>query len=71
MKKIVIKKSRDRQYYFIAVSRNGKTIVTSETYKSKAGAWKGIDAVCKFFTGTSVLRNDIDIIDETKIKKSC
>ena len=39
-----IKRSADKQHYFVVQSGNGRTIVTSETYKRRAGALKGIRA---------------------------
>jgi uncharacterized protein YegP (UPF0339 family) len=64
MKKIIIKKSRDGQFYFILKARNGETIHTSEMYKRKAGAKKGIAALAKFFYAD--MSNYI-ITDKTKL----
>jgi len=47
MKHVVIKQSKDNQYYFIVKARNGQVLVTSETYRSKQGAEKGIRALEK------------------------
>ena len=42
---ITIKKSKNSQYYFLVKARNGKVLVTSETYKTRGGARKGIRAL--------------------------
>jgi len=39
---INIHKSKDDQFYFTITAKNGKVIVTSETYKKKPSAFKGI-----------------------------
>lgn len=44
---IVIKQSTDKQYYFIVKAANGKVLMTSETYKRRANAMKGIKALKK------------------------
>lgn len=41
--------SEDGQFYVTVTGGNNKTILTSETYKSKQGALKGIDAIKKGF----------------------
>lgn len=46
---IKLKKSKDRQWYFIVVARNGRTLVTSETYRTKQNAIKGINALRTVF----------------------
>lgn len=57
---IVIKKSKDGQFFFEVKARNGQVLVTSETYKRKASCAHGV----------SVTRNAIGwntkVIDETK-----
>jgi len=62
MKRIVIKKSTDKQYYFTVVAANNKVLVTSETYTTKAVCLKGINALIKFFDST----RDFEIIDQTQ-----
>jgi len=42
---IVIKTSADGQYYFVVKSRNGRTLATSETYKTIQSARKGAESV--------------------------
>lgn len=54
-----IKRSIDKQYYFIVVANNNQIVATSEMYKSKQACRKGIIA-CYFA--------DINIIDTTKTK---
>ncbi len=39
---IEIRKSKDNQYYFIKIARNGQVIETSETYPAKQNCKKGI-----------------------------
>lgn len=43
MKKIIIHRSKNKQFYFTVVKR-GRVLATSETYKRKAGCIKGIVA---------------------------
>jgi hypothetical protein len=43
--KFVIKKSKDDQFYFNLKAANGEIILTSETYRAKAGATGGIESV--------------------------
>lgn len=38
--RIIIKKSKNGQYYFILKARNGRTLMTSETYKTKQAVEK-------------------------------
>jgi uncharacterized protein YegP (UPF0339 family) len=52
-----IKRSIDKQYYFVIVANNNQIVATSEMYKSKQGCRKGIIA-CYLA--------DINIIDTTK-----
>lgn len=48
---IKIKQAKNGQFFFTIQAKNGQVIVTSETYKSKAGVWKGIWAIIKVFLG--------------------
>ena len=43
--KFEIKKSKDNQFYFNLKAGNGQVILTSEMYKAKASADKGIASV--------------------------
>jgi len=45
--KFEILNSQNNEIYFVLKARNGEIILTSETYKNKAGALKGIDSVRK------------------------
>ena len=45
--KYIIEKSVDGQFFFTLRSKNGQKIVTSETYHTKQGCRKGINAVRK------------------------
>ncbi|HEX8333857.1 MAG TPA: YegP family protein [Segetibacter sp.] len=44
---IKIKRSTDKQWYFVVTAKNGKVLVTSETYKSKRNLEKGIASLKK------------------------
>lgn len=57
---IVIKKSKDGQFFFEVKARNGQVLVTSETYKRKESCLIGIRA-----TRTGIGWNT-KVIDETK-----
>lgn len=61
MKKIIIQKSTDSQYYFTIVAINNKVIAVSEMYTTKASCKKGINALIKFFDST----RDFKILDLT------
>jgi hypothetical protein len=41
----IIDNSKDGQWYFVLKGRNGETVATSETYKSKQACKKAITAV--------------------------
>lgn len=58
-----VKESADNKLYFVLKSRNGRTILVSETYESKAGCENGM---------WSVTENalEAEIIDTTKRKKN-
>jgi uncharacterized protein YegP (UPF0339 family) len=43
--KFEIKRADDGQFYFVLKAANGQVLVTSETYRSKASAHKGIRSV--------------------------
>lgn len=43
--KVIVKRARDKQLYFVVEGRNGRIICTSELYKSKAGIRKNIVAL--------------------------
>lgn len=67
---IEIRRAKGKQpYYFIIHARNGKILVTSECYKTKAMAKKGIKALgsgIRFFSGASY--RVLDPIDPAWIK---
>lgn len=42
---IKIKRAKNGQLYYVVVAKNGKVLLTSETYKSKRGVMKGIRAL--------------------------
>lgn len=43
-----IKRSRNGQYYFKLVGKNGETVLTSETYTRRYSCIRAIDALKKF-----------------------
>ena len=45
MGKFVIKKGKNKQYYFNLKARNGERILSSESYTSKQACENGIDSV--------------------------
>lgn len=45
--KISIKKAKDGQLYFVVSARNGKILVTSETYKSRQAAINAIKTLSR------------------------
>ena len=60
MQKVIIKKSKDKQYYFVVVASNGEPIATSEMYTRKSKCRKGITALTDFFF------TEFKIVDKTK-----
>jgi len=46
---IEILKSKDKQWYFVVKAKNGRILVTSETYKTRRGALRGVYSACKIF----------------------
>lgn len=56
---IIIKKARNGQYYFIVKARNGRVLVTSETYTRKSNCNTGISAL------QIVMEGDIKVKDLT------
>jgi len=60
--KFVIKETSDNQFHFVLKARNGRIILSSETYAAKQGAETGIDSVidcAKYFTNFE-LKNSVD-----------
>ena len=68
MKRIEIKRSKDRQYYFIVLQANNKIIATSETYKQKLSCQRGIRSLQSFFI-RALLQEPFTVIDKTKTVK--
>jgi uncharacterized protein YegP (UPF0339 family) len=46
-------KATDGQFYFTANAKNGKVLVTSETYKAKPSALKGMKVLVKSLSGST------------------
>lgn len=63
--RFVLQRSKNKQYFFSLYAKNNKIVMTSETYKTKAGALKGIDAVGNAF----FLHRFLDIDDKTKAQR--
>lgn len=57
---IHIYKSLNNQFYYVITARNGKVLLTSETYKQRAGAYTGIAAISKLFNSA------VEIKDHTR-----
>ncbi|WBP93201.1 DUF1508 domain-containing protein [Mycolicibacterium neoaurum] len=61
--RFVIRRSSDGQCYLILGARNGKILVTSETYKQKAGSPNGILAVTEVAHGAGIVdMNDNQLV---------
>lgn len=45
--KFHIKRSKDKQFYFVLIARNGQVVLTSETYTRKAACRKSITSLVK------------------------
>lgn len=53
--KFQIKRSKkNKEFYFVLIARNGKTLLTSETYKRKASCSTAIESLKKGIVGASV-----------------
>lgn len=59
---ITIKKAKNGEFFFHITGKNGKVIVTSETYKRRAGCNKGIAALQELFS------KKCEVQDETRPK---
>lgn len=44
---INLHKSKDNKFYFTVTAKNGKVLVTSETYNTRRAMNKGVDALVK------------------------
>jgi hypothetical protein len=64
--KFILKKSEDDQFYFVLTSKNGKVLVTSETYKKRLGALNGIQSVCYSAQILSAKSIENAVDDQTK-----
>lgn len=61
--KFVIKKSKDKQFYFILQAKNNQVVMTSETYKSRRNAKESLMLIQNAFFKNHGM---IDTIDKTK-----
>jgi uncharacterized protein len=52
--KFQIKRSKNKEFYFVLIARNGNTLLTSETYKRKASCSKAISSLQKGISSASV-----------------
>jgi uncharacterized protein YegP (UPF0339 family) len=48
---ILIKKSKDKQFYAVVKARNGKVLFQTETYRRRAGAMNAIKSLKKALEG--------------------
>lgn len=48
---IELKRAKKNQFYFRVKAKNGRVLVTSETYKSKASAWKAMESLENLMMG--------------------
>jgi uncharacterized protein YegP (UPF0339 family) len=66
---LAIKTAKDGSHYFVLRGRNGRVLMTSETYKVKRNAKKSADRIANMMARTTI--KSIRIVDETKplIKK--
>lgn len=55
-----IRKSKDEQFYYVFIARNGKIMVTSETMTKKRSCIDSIESLV-----WELSRHDIDIVDTT------
>lgn len=60
---IHIKQSQDGLYYFIIVSKNGRTLATSQMYKRKENAMNGVTSLVDIL---QCMDEDIEMVDDTK-----
>lgn len=61
--KFVIKKSNDKQFYFIIQAKNNQPIMTSETYKTRRNALQSLMAIQNAFFKNHGM---IDTVDKSK-----
>jgi len=59
---IKIKRSKNKQFFFTVNAKNGRVLLTSETYKRKAGVFNAISAAC------GILQKPARIVDTTTKK---
>ncbi len=62
-----IKLNKKKQFFVIAMTDNGRTLNTSESFTQKHSAWKNISAAMKMFSGKSVLVQDDSIKGEVTV----
>jgi len=67
--KFEIHRARNKEYFFLLKSKNGKVIATGETYKSKQSVNKAISAIFDIFYDEIVDGVIAETIDKTKGKK--
>lgn len=65
---IKIKRAKNGQFFFTIQGKNGQVILTSETYKSRAGCRKGINAVLNV-CGSGRLIKIKDETDKPPVKR--
>lgn len=58
---IYIHKSKDKQFYFTVTARNGRVLLTSETYKKKVSCRDGIEALLKSLDDCKEIEDKTDV----------
>jgi uncharacterized protein YegP (UPF0339 family) len=51
-----IRKSKDGQYYYVLIAKNGKILVTSETMTKKQSCEQGIQVIADYLYKNPVVR---------------
>lgn len=55
---VKILKSKNKQYYYVVIAKNGKVLVSSETMKTKKSCYKGIESLKKLCGKAVVVMED-------------
>jgi uncharacterized protein YegP (UPF0339 family) len=63
--KFHLKRSEDKQFYFVLIARNGQTLLTSETYTRKSSCIKAITSMRRGISTAKLVDGTI----KTKLKQ--
>lgn len=66
---VIIKKGKNKEFYFVVLAKNKKVIATSETYKTKAGCLKGVKSLSGILSQATVVKEEISETKQLKTKK--